>query len=174
MEKVFGATQRHDQLIQFGTGRAVLIYGYGEEDGQGYDYRQEFSHTPAKDEVLDAIVTHVDALTDEKILSHFQWTVLHGDDAGKAVNVWLSAESQRNYSEAHRLATLDASKIIPVTFKLGEDGHRNAIFDTFETFEELNLFYLSVFAYIKQMLDDGWAEKKRAVAFVESLNLEEQ
>ena len=28
MEKIYGATERHDQLLFFGTGRALLIYGY--------------------------------------------------------------------------------------------------------------------------------------------------
>ena len=61
MEKIFGATERHDQLIQYGTNRAVLIYGYGEEDGQGFDYRHVFDHLPTAQEIRD-VISRIDAL----------------------------------------------------------------------------------------------------------------
>lgn len=167
MEKTFGATERHDQLIMFGTNRAMLIYGYGEENGQGYDFRQVFNHRPTAEEIRDVIIAQIDANTDAKILTGYKWTVLHGDynkeeslrHVGETVNVWLTMENQSNYKEAHRLACLDASKVIPVKFKISQDENKKAIYETFETFEELNAFYLGAFAFVKKTLDDGWDEK---------------
>ena len=79
MEKIYGTTERHAQLLVFGTNRAVLIYGYGEENGQGYDYRHVFDHHPSQDEIREIIVNQIDANTDAKILTGYQWTILHGD-----------------------------------------------------------------------------------------------
>ena len=84
MEKIFGATERHDQLIVFGTNRAMLIYGYGEEDGQGFDYRQTFDHKPTVQEIRDVIIAQINANTDEKILTGFVW---------QDKKVWLSTEN---------------------------------------------------------------------------------
>ena len=93
--------------------------------------------------------------------------MLHGDTTkpeeqrhvGETVNVWLNMENQGNYKEAHRLACMDASLVIPVKFKISEDAEKKAIYETFETFDELNAFYLGAFAFIKRTLDDGWLEK---------------
>lgn len=167
MEKCYGAEERHDQLIVLGTGQCVLIYGHGEEDGQGFDYRHRFDHRPTAEEIRDVIVSQIDANTNAKILTGYQWTVLHGDTTkpeeqrhvGETVHVWLNMENQGNYKEAHRLACLDASKVVPVKFKISQDSKKNAIYETFETFDELDAFYMGAFAFIKKALDDGWDEK---------------
>ena len=67
--------------------------------------------------------------------------------------MWLSKESQTNFSEAHRL------QVVPVKFKLNEDEDKNAIYHTFETFEELDRFYKGGVAWIQQCLNEGWARK---------------
>lgn len=136
---------------------------YDEEDSEhqtGVSFvEHEFPYKPSMDEVKDFVKSVIDAHTDEKILTGFTWTVLHGDDAGRQVSVWLSMENQNNYSEAQRLANMMPDQVLPVTFKLGQDADGNAIYDTFETVQELNMFYVQVFAYVKQCLDAGWEEK---------------
>ena len=101
-------------------------------------------------DVKDAIIADIDARTDAKILNGYQFTP---DGAEEPIIVWLSKESQTNFSEAHRL------QIVPVKFKLNEDESKNPIYHTFETFEELNRFYIGGVAYINQCLNEGWAEK---------------
>ncbi len=169
MEKVYGATERHDQLIVFGKGAsAVLIYGYGTDGEQGFDYRHQFTHKPTKHEVLQVIVEHVNKLVDEKILTGFKWA----DDNGVECSVWLSEENQRNFSEAHRLSVLlGAKKYETIQFKIGEDEDNRPKYRTFETLNDLNTFYLSAFAFIKQTLSEGWAEKDAAIEWVETLSL---
>ena len=61
--------------------------------------------------VKDAIIADIDAQTDEKILDGYEFTP---DGADTPIIVWLSKESQTNFSEAHRL------QIVPVKFKLNE------------------------------------------------------
>ncbi len=99
--------------------------------------------------IKEAILGDINSRTDQKILSGFVWN---------DVNVWLSAENQRNFSEAQRMASAIPA-ILPLTFKLGEDAEENPVYHTFETAEELNAFYTSAFAYINQCLNEGWQEK---------------
>jgi len=150
MEKIFGATERHDQLLVYGTNRALLIYGYGEENGQGYDYRHEFNHKPTEQEVRDVIIAQINANTDERILGGYVWN-------GK--NVWLSSENEFNFKAAYDLAVQTGGATLPVKFKLGEDGSGNAVYHTFTTLEEFTDFYTKAIAYVNQTLNDGWLEK---------------
>ena len=101
-------------------------------------------------DVKDAIINDIDARTDAKILNGYQFTP---DGAEESITVWLSKESQTNFSEAQRL------QIIPVKFKLNETEDKQPIYHTFETVEELNRFYLGGVQYINQCLNEGWAEK---------------
>lgn len=100
--------------------------------------------------VKDAILKDIDAKTDAKILNGYEFTPDGEDDP---IVVWLSKESQTNFSEAQRL------HIVPVKFKLNEDEDKQPIYHTFTTTEELDRFYLGGVQYINQCLNDGWAEK---------------
>ncbi len=152
MKKVFGATERHDGLTMFSHG-AVLIFGYGEEDGYGYDYRHTFTHRPTKEELIDVITTHVNALTDEKILTGYVWN---------GISVWLSRENQFNFKAAYDVAVQSDGAILPINFKLGEDKSGNPLYYTFANMDEFEAFYTGAIVYIQQTLADGWAEKDRA------------
>ena len=161
MEKVFGAEARHDSLIVLGTRRTVLIYGYGEEGGMGYDYRHTFDHEPTKEEVLDVITNHVNGLTDLKILSGFRWN---------GINVWLSSENQFNFKAAYDVAVQTGGTTLPIKFKLGEhDGTPNYyLFEDMATFTD---FYTKALAFIIETLNIGWIEKDSAKEWVQTLGL---
>lgn len=150
MEKIFGATERHDQLLVFGTERAVLIYGYGEDDGQGYDYRHTFDHKPTEQEIRDVIIAQINANTDAKILTGFVWQ-------GK--KVWLSTENEFNFKAAYDLAVQTGGATLPVKFKLGEDGNGNPVYHTFTELSEFTDFYTKAIAFVNTTLNEGWAEK---------------
>ena len=161
MEKVYGAEERHDSLIIHGTGRAILIYGYGEENGMGYDFRHTFYHKPTSMEVLEVITNHVNELTDRNILYGYQWN---------GYNVWLSTENQFNFKAAYDVAVQTGGMTLPVKFKLGEtDGEPNYyIFEDMATFTD---FYTKALAYIIEVLNVGWAEKDSAKEWVQTLEL---
>ena len=101
-------------------------------------------------EVKKAVIDYINSKTDERILTGFQWN---------GINVWLSEENQRNFSEAQRVALITNGQSLPVTFKLGEDTDGQPVYHEFTTIEELTSFYLSAVAFIQQCLNDGWQEK---------------
>lgn len=172
MNKVFGK-KTDFAPIKEDASRVIISYGYVEVDEENatwleiYLYKKQISQITLAD-VKAAIIADIDAQTDGKILEGYEWTILHGDETkakkdrriGETIKVWLSRENQDNFKEAHRLACLDATKVIPIKFKINEDEDKKAIYETFKTFDELNQFYLGAFAYIKQnCLDAGWVEK---------------
>ena len=135
--------------------RITICYGLTKASGELYEWYEIY--LPKKQNaqltfkmVKDAIISDIDAQTDEKILDGYEFTP---DGADTPIIVWLSKESQTNFSEAHRL------QIVPVKFKLNETADKQPIYHTFETFEELNRFYVGGVAYINQCLNEGWARK---------------
>ena len=133
----------------------TICYGLTKANGDLYEWYEIY--LPKKQNaqlnlqmVKDAIIADIDAQTDEKILDGYEFTP---DGADTPIIVWLSKESQTNFSEAHRL------QIVPVKFKLNETEDKQPIYHTFETFEELDRFYVGGVAYINQCLNEGWARK---------------
>ena len=135
-----------------------IIIGYGLKKITGTNLYEWYEIYLAKKQinnltlqmVKDAIIKDIDARTDAKILNGYPFTP---DGAEEPIIVWLSKESQTNFSEAQRL------QIIPVKFKLNETEDKQPIYHTFETVEELDRFYLGGVQYINQCLNEGWAEK---------------
>ena len=163
MEKVYGAEERNDILIRFTkTKRAVLVFGYGEEDGQGYDYRHTFNHIPTQNEVLNLIINHVNSLTDAKILNGFVWN---------GTSVWLSTENQFNFKAAYDVAVQTNGANLPIKFKLGEDANGEPVYHVFENMAEFSDFYTSAIAFIMTALNDGWVEKDAATEWVKTLEI---
>ena len=159
MEKCFGAEERHDQLIVLGTGHCVLIYGYGEEDGQGFDFRHHFNHMPTAEEVLEVITDHTDRGTDEKIITGYRW---------RGKNVKLSTENQFNFKAAYDLAVQKGGATLPVKFKLGENNGIPQYY-TFEDMETFSDFYTGANVFIQQTLEAGWDVKDAAREWVNEL-----
>lgn len=110
---------------------------------------------PSLDQVKTAIISDINAQTDEKILKGFSWT----PEGGEPINVWLSEENQRNFSEAQRIAADMPDAILPVTFKLGEQEDGTPIYHEFATSGELTGFYLQAVQFINQTLAEGWTRK---------------
>lgn len=160
MEKCYGAEERRDQLIVLGTGQCVLIYGHGEEDGQGFDYRHRFDHRPTASEVLKVITDHVDSLTDQKILTGYRWQ-------GK--NVYLSSDNQFNFKAAYDVAVQTEGAQLPIKFKIGEDAEGLPMYHTFNSMNAFTDFYTGAISFIQQTLAAGWEEKDAARDWVNQL-----
>ena len=136
--------------------RIIISYGLKKNTGTNlyewheiYIAKKQVNHLSLQD-VKDAIIKDIDARTDAKILNGYPFTP---DGAEEPIVVWLSKESQTNFSEAHRL------QVVPVKFKLNEDEEKNAIYHTFTTFAELDRFYKGGVAWIQQCLNEGWQRK---------------
>lgn len=153
----------------------ITVYLHVTEVADGFEcesFSAEVDHRPTIDDVRDAIIAHIDAETDDKILSGYQWLILHGEDEGKVANVWLSAENQSNYKAYHDAAHdyPDLAEF-PVRYKVGEDSEKKPIYENFQNLQELAQFYLGGIAYIRQTLTEGWREKDAVDEWLEDVVL---
>lgn len=145
----------------------VLRYGCQKEadteerTGESYVYwAHDFGHKPTLAEIKQVIIDHIDAQTDERILTGYEWTVLHGLHEGLTVNVWLSNENQTNYKAIHDAAIQHPDKVkFPKKFKIWEDTNNKGIYEEFEALDEIVDFYLGGMAHIEQCTNEGWAVK---------------
>lgn len=143
-----------------------IVIGYGFEAEQGGDnatwyevYFPKKHGKPNLEAVKKAVIADINAQTDKKILNGFPWAILHGEHAGKTVNVWLSEENQRNFSEAQRVAGMTDGANLPLQVKVSEGADGVPVYDSFETIQEITNFYLAGVQFINATLQAGWAEK---------------
>ena len=144
------------------------------EDGYTCDsITAQLEHRPTIDDVRTIIKNHIDANTDEKILCGYEWTVRHGDDAGKTVKVWLSNENQNNFKAKHDAAITYPDKVkFPVTYKISQDSETgNAIYEEFADIEELATFYLGGLDYIENVVNAGWRKKDAVGEWLKDVDL---
>ena len=169
MNKVFG-TIGYYTPIKLNKVRDVISYGLEPlEDGIHANWYEIYVYKKINpnmtfESVRDAIIADIDAQTDEKILNGYQWTILHGDDAGKTINVWLSKENQSNFKAKHDTATqYPQLTTYPIVYKVGEveeeNGLKRPVYEHFQDVNELAQFYLGGLAYIERTLAEGWQRK---------------
>ena len=148
--KCYGAEQAQNRLIEIGKDNWLLIYGYGTEDGQGYNWRKYYDHEPADKEMREDIHALIDEQTDYEIANGCEWN---------GMRVYLSEENQRNFKAAYDLAVQMSGQTLPLKFKLGEDAEGNAQYYTFEAMETLASFYTTCIGHIQTCLNAGWQSK---------------
>lgn len=148
--KCFGAEKRQDKIVRLGENNYLLIFGYGMEEGQGYNMRKYYDHKPTQAELKADIDALVNAQIDKSILSGFSWN-------GK--NVWLSTENQMNFKAAYDLAIQTDGATLPVKFKLGEETDGTPIYHTFSVLSEFTDFYTKAVTHVVGCLNEGWTEK---------------
>jgi len=148
--KCYGAEQRQDKIVRLSSNNYLLIFGYGEENGQGYTNRKYYDHEPTQLELKADIDALVNANTDRTILNGYVWQ-------GKAV--WLSTENQFNFKAAYDLAVQTQGANLPIKFKLGEDETGAPAYHTFTKLESFSGFIMGVFGHINAALKEGWVEK---------------
>jgi len=96
MNKVFGDINSYSPVYVYGK-RTAVCYDYeevgDEQHATWYEiyFTQNHSVYPNLDSIKTAILSDINARTDYKILTEFEWN---------GVKVWLSEENQKNFSEA--------------------------------------------------------------------------
>ena len=154
MEKLYGDYERMDCLMQVGRRRWLLYYGLFEDENGTFIFHQYFERKPTLAEIKDLIIDAVNDYINERIISGFEWTSVDGDKYA----VWLSMENQQNYKAIYDLAVQNNGVgILPVTFKFGTT--EQPTYHTFETLEELQLFYIQSVRFIQETYQKGWQEK---------------
>lgn len=178
MNRVFGKKECYVPIRE-DESRTIISYDYvAEEDGVNatwyeiYVYKVE-KQTIGYQEVCDAIIEDINARVSEKILTGYQWKVLHGEDEGLVVNVWLSTENQANYKAKHDTA-LQYPQLteFPMQYKIGEyeeqkeseegektERKKRPVYEYFANIQELAQFYLGGVAFIESCYKEGWAKK---------------
>lgn len=158
-----GAERRQDSLTRLSTTSYLLIFGYGEDNGQGYNWRKYYDHLPTVSELRADIEGLVNGITDYNILTGMVWN-------GKPV--YLSQENQMNFKAAYDLAKQSDGALLPVKFKLGEDEDGKPVYHTFTKVEPMSDFIIKCFTHINTATNEGWAEKD-AVDYDKLLTIEE-
>lgn len=164
MNKVNGKKASFAPIREDGS-RITICYGLKKLSDDLYEWLEVYLPKKQTSQlslqmVKDAIENDINSRVDEKILCSYPWTVLHGDDAGKDVKVWLSKENQSNFKAKYDLHfTKPEALTFPTIYKIAEDDDHNAVFEVFQNFEELEAFYLGGIAYIEQCYQAGWQEK---------------
>ena len=145
MEKIFGASAPQNAVVKVSDKSYILFYGYGEEDGNGYNYRQRFDHMPSVEELRNVIEEHINKLTQERILTGYEWN-------GKTV--WLSNENQQNYT------TDFLTRHLPAKVRV-YDNDTDTIGEvvSIESEEELDVFYQGMVRHVRECVESGWSEK---------------
>lgn len=165
MNKVFGMKSDFAYLREDAS-RIVVGYDYKEIDDthaewfEVYFYKAQVAK-PTLEQIKDAIDEDINSQTDEKILCGYQWEILHGEDEGKVVKVWLSNENKENFKAKHDVAKDYPNLVIwPMKYKVSEDNEtKRPIYEYFQNFEELSQFYLGGLAYIENTYNAGWDRK---------------
>lgn len=158
-----GAERRQDSLTRLSATSYLLIFGYGEDDGLGYNWRKYYDHLPTPSELRADIEGLINGITDYTILTGMVWN-------GKPV--YLSAENQMNFKATHDLAQQTNGAVLPVKFKLGEDKDGKPVYHTFTKIEPMTDFIIKCFTHINTATNEGWVEKD-AVDYDKLLTIEE-
>jgi hypothetical protein len=164
MNKVSGNQSDFAYIREDGS-RIIISYGLTKIDDNLYEWYEVYLYKKQVNQltlqmVKKAIIADINARTDEKILSGYEWTILHGDDAGKTVKVWLSAENKENYKAKYDTAKDDPELITwPSKFKVSENDDLTPVYEYFANVAELKAFYYGGLNYIEQTVNAGWAEK---------------
>lgn len=95
---------------------------------------------PSLDQIKEAVLADINQRVKAKIIGGFVWT---------GINVWLSTENQINFVQA----------IAPVTLKIGENEEGEAVYQQFDTQEELKAFADACILWRQQCLQEGWQKK---------------
>lgn len=150
MNKVYGLLTEFS-YIREGRTRIVVSYNLVPlEDGVHATwcevvFYKKITPNPSSEQVKKAILEDVDNEVKRLIIETFTW-----DNK----QVWLSLENQQNYKTALDIAKETGGQNLPVKFKFGNEDKPTYV--TFNTIEELKIFWLSCSNHITECLKYGW------------------
>jgi len=144
MNKVNGKKTSFAPIREDGS-RITICYGLKKLSGDLYEWmevylsKKQISQLTFAD-VKAAIIADIDERIKSQIIGGMVWN---------EKPVWYSIENQMNFTNA----------TTPVTLKIGEQEDGTAIYENFETAEQLATFCAACNAHKQNALIAGWAEK---------------
>lgn len=106
--------------------------------------------------VKDAIIGDINDRTTDRIISGFDYTVLHGEQAGTQVKVWLSKENQSDFHAMHQQAD---DLTFPLRYKVGELEDGTPVYEEFASATEMHAICIATTNHVLACQQAGWAEK---------------
>lgn len=159
MNKYYGLTKDFTPVRTEGT-RVVVSYGkvvIDETHSEWRDvtlFKKQVPNVGLK-EVKTAIINDINSRTSDAIRNGFPYTIKHGGDEGKQVNVWLSKENQENLL----LAAGTSAPVFPLKYKVAEDAEGKPIYEEFADSAEVAALCSLGAEFIFNTLQVGWSEK---------------
>lgn len=150
MERVYGSPKRQDGLYKIGRNKYQLIYGFGEDENGGWNWREDFRYRPMMPEIKSIINATISEAWDEKKRTGFSW---------QGIPVRYDEEAERNLTGLSVKMPRLGSAMFPLTFKLGEHPDGTPAFYQFETQEEFEQFTDSLMAHTQECYAGSWEEK---------------
>ena len=148
-------TQGNRIIVSYGKESAGAINSTWHEVSLSKDHGEK----PTLEAIKKAIEEDINVETNQKILEGYEWTVLHGDDVGKTVKVWLSKENQNNIKAKHDAARDYPEQVVwPMVYKIGEQDGK-PVYENFGSQSELARFYVGSVNYIEKCCQEGWKQK---------------
>lgn len=144
MAKMYGPKECYAPIRENAT--QVIISYDKVADGKKNAYWHEVyfnknrNAKPSLDQIKEAVLADINQRVKAKIIGGFVWL---------GINVWLSTENQMNFVQA----------IAPVTLKIGENEEGEAVYQQFDTQEELKAFADACILWRQQCLQEGWQKK---------------
>lgn len=131
----------------------------GQEIDMGYWSEHSLFHKPSINEVRQFILDAINADTDYRILTGFNWVIPSTKDSEEptVINCYLSSENQFNYKAAYDLAHQTQGASLPFVLKFGSDEQPR--YYEFTSLEEFGGFYQAAIAFINNALQEGWVKK---------------
>lgn len=160
MNKINGKKSDFALVRDEGT-RVVIGYGLTKIGKDNYEWYEVYLPTKQLSQltfevIKKAIEADINADTVEQITRGFSYTILHGEQAGTQVNVWLSKENQ---SDFHAMHMNSAALSFPVRYKVGELEDGTAVFEEFADAEEMHAICISTTQHVLTCQQAGWARK---------------
>ena len=146
MNKVNGKKPSFAPIREDGS-RITICYGLNKLSGKLYEWlevylpKKQMSQLTFAD-VKEAIIGDIDERVKEQIIGGMTWN-------GKPV--WYSIENQLNFTNA----------TAPVTLKIGEQEDGTAIYEGFDTAEQLASFCTACNNHKQNALTAGWRHRDR-------------
>ena len=151
-QRVHGAKERQDGVYRIGRSKWEVIFGYGEDDLGGYNWRAQTKEKPTREELQKLLTDTVNKSVADKILRGMTW---------EGRQVWLSQENQMNYKIAHDQAVQTNGASLPIVIKLGDEYSPEYV--ELKTLEDASRFWDAVVAHIDVCVKDGWKEKDEKI-----------
>ena len=121
---------------------------------------------PSLNDAIAVAMDFINSKTDARILSGYQWSVLHGKDSGRMVNVYLSKENRENIKAKYDLAISKPELVpFPLKYKISEEEDTTPIYEYFQNASELEAFHIGSLNFIDSCINEGWSEKDAARAW---------